>query len=65
MESCYVLFKEEEVQGVYTDFRRAIHALMRRAKLPIKDFALDLGHDYYTDSAENLWIIEPHEVDKI
>lgn len=63
--TAWVLFHKDDVSGVYTSYRQAIHALMMRAALPIYNFSSELGVDCYQDGNNSSWMIEEFELDKI
>ncbi len=63
--SAWVLYRNDDVSGVYTSYRRAVQALMMRAALPIDSFLCEMGVDCYHDGAGDNWIIEEFDIDKI
>lgn len=63
--SAWVLYRNDDVSGVYTSYRRAVQALMMRATLPIDHFMSELGIDIYHDNVGDHWMIEEFQVDEI
>ena len=65
MDKMFLLSRADRVKGVYSDYRKAVQALMMNAQMPITDFVSDFGVDFYTDGQGEIWAIEPVDVDKI
>lgn len=65
MNEVWILSRGDHLVGVYTSYRKAVHALTMHAHLPLTDFMFDFGVDFFTASNDEVWTIEPKEVDKI
>lgn len=65
MNEVWILSRGDRLNGVFTSYRKAVQALMMRAHLPLTDFMSDFGVDFFTAANDEVWAIEPKEVDKI
>lgn len=65
MKEIWILSRGEHLNGVYTSYQKAVHALMMRAILPLNEFLSDFGVDFFTAANGEVWTIESKEVDRI
>lgn len=61
----WVLYHEDSVDGIFTSYRKAIHALMMRTGAAITHFESYMDIDMYIDGEETVWTISETELDKI
>ena len=65
MEEVFVLMKNSTLYGIYSSYKKAVHAIMVNAESPICDFSSQFGVDFFTENLSAIWSIESKTMDKM
>lgn len=65
MEEVFVLMKDSTLYGIYSSYKKAVHAIVVNAEFPICDFSSQFGVDLFTDNVSVIWSIESKTMDKM